>query len=168
MENAEVAAALETIGDLLELTGDNPFKVRAYRRASQTIDTLAVPVIELWRKGELGKLPNIGAHTVARIGQLLETGTCDELERLRGMVPPGVLEMLALEGVGLRTTALVWKELGITDLDALEEACRSGALEQLPGIGPARSKAIATALARYRARSPLQRGLSDEPPSAPH
>ncbi|HEX8702260.1 MAG TPA: helix-hairpin-helix domain-containing protein [Myxococcaceae bacterium] len=156
MENAQIAAALETMGDLLELTEDNPFKVRAYRRASETIEMQSAPVVDLWRKGELGKLPGIGARTVARIGQLIETGTCDELERLRRAVPPGVREMLALEGVGLRTVTLIWKELGITDLDMLEEACRGGDLEELPGIGPARSKAIAKALARHRARSPLQ------------
>ncbi|HSP79995.1 MAG TPA: DNA polymerase/3'-5' exonuclease PolX [Myxococcaceae bacterium] len=162
MENAEVVAMLGEIADLLELKEENPFKVQAYRRAAQVVDTLPVPVSELWRRGELGSLPGVGPHTVARISQFLETGTCDELERLRGQVPPGVVELLRLEGVGPKTAALVWKGLGITSVDALEEAARSGALLPLPRMGPRRAEAIASAVGRYRARLgrvPLHRAL---------
>ena len=112
MENAEVVAMLGEIADLLELTSENPFKIRAYRRAAQVVDTLPVPVAELARKGELAGLPGIGAHTAERIAQLVETGTCDALERLRGKVPPGVMELLRVESVGPKTAAQVWKEPG--------------------------------------------------------
>jgi DNA polymerase (family 10) len=162
MENTEVAATLWRVGDLLELTGENPFKVQAYRRASQVVDTLAVPVAELWRRGQLGALPGLGAHTVRRIGELLETGTFDELERLREQVPPGVVELLAVESVGPRTASRVWKELGVTDVDALEAACLDGRLAELPHLGPRRAQGILAAIERHRARQgrfPLHRAL---------
>lgn len=162
MENAEVAAALWRVGDLLELTGENPFKVQAYRRAAQVVDTLPLPVAELWRRGELGSLPGIGEHTERRIGALVETGTFDELERLRREVPPGVLELLAVEGVGPKTATLAWKQLGVTSVDALEEACLDGRFARLPRQGPRRAQGVLEAIARYRARRgrfPLHQAL---------
>jgi DNA polymerase (family X) len=162
MENAEVVAMLGEIADLLELTNENPFKVRAYRRAAQVVDTLPVPVAELARKGELDGLPGVGQHTAERIAQFVETGTCDELERLRGKVPAGVMELLRLENVGPKTAALVWKDMGITSVDALEEAALSGRLSELPRMGAKRSEAIASAITRYRSRQgrvPLHRAL---------
>lgn len=162
MENAEVAATLWRVGDLLALAGENPFKIQAYRRASQVVDTLARPVAELWREGKLGELPGLGERTVKRIGALLETGTFDELERLRRDVPPGVLELLAVEGVGPKTAARAWKELGVTGVDALEEACLDGRLAGLPRMSPQRARGLLAAIERYRARQgrfPLHRAL---------
>ncbi|QRK11957.1 hypothetical protein JQX13_19005 [Archangium violaceum] len=162
MENAEVVAMLGEIADLLELTNENPFKVRAYRRAAQVVDTLPVPISELVRKGELGGLPGVGVHTAERIAQLVESGTCDVLERLRGKVPPGVMELLRVESVGPKTAALVWKGLGVTSVDALEEAALSGRLASLPRMGARRAEAIVSAIARHRSRQgrvPLHRAL---------
>ncbi len=162
MENAEVAATLWRVGDLLELAGENPFKIQAYRRASQVVDTLARPVAELWREGKLGELPGLGERTVRRIGALLETGTFDELERLRREVPPGVLELLAVEGVGPKTASRAWKELGVSGVDSLEEACLDGRLAGLPRMGPQRARSLLSSIERYRARQgrfPLHRAL---------
>ncbi|WNG32940.1 DNA polymerase/3'-5' exonuclease PolX [Archangium violaceum] len=162
MENAEVVAMLGEIADLLELTNENPFKVRAYRRAAQVVDTLPVPISELVHKGELGSLPGVGDHTAERIAQFVESGTCDVLERLRGKVPPGVMELLRIESVGPKTAALVWKELGLTSVDALEEAALSGRLATLPRMGAKRAEAIVSAVARHRSRQgrvPLHRAL---------
>ncbi len=75
MENAEVAKTLSELADLLELTGGNPYKVRAYRQAAQVIDTLPGPVSELWRRGDLTGVPAIGERIATRVGQLLERGT---------------------------------------------------------------------------------------------
>jgi DNA polymerase (family 10) len=162
MQNAEVVAMLSEIADLMELTGDNPFKIRAYRRAAQVVDSLPTPVSELWHRGELVKLPGVGASTAERIGQFVETGTCDALERMREKVPPGVSELLRVEGIGSKTAALVWKGLGITGVDALEEAARSGRLNELPRMGAKRSESILSAIGRHRGRQgrvPLHRIL---------
>ncbi len=152
MENAEVAKTLSELADLLELTGGNPYKVRAYRQAAQVVDTLPGPVSELWRRGELTGVPAIGGRIAARIGQLLERGTLPDRDELASRVPPGVVELLSLEGVGPKTVAAAWKTLGVGDLDALDHACRSGRLAELPRVGERRAQGILEAIQRHRAR----------------
>jgi DNA polymerase (family 10) len=162
VENAEIARVLAEIGDLLELTGGNAFKVRAYRRASQVIDLHPGSISELWRAGQVGELPGIGTHIAEKIGELVETGECREHARLSALVPRGVLELLRLEGVGPRTVEAVWKELGVEDVAGLEEVCRSGRVLEVPRLGPVRAQVILEAIERHRARAgrmPLHRAL---------
>lgn len=164
MENAEVARTLSELADLLELTGGNPYKVRAYRQAAQVVDTLPGPVSELWRRDALTDIASIGEGIAARIGQLLERGTLADRDALATRVPAGVVELLSVEGVGPKTIAAAWTKLGVTDLDALEEACRSGRLAQLPRVGARRAQGILDAIQRYRARRttrvPLHRAVA--------
>jgi len=164
VENAEVAKTFSELADLLELTGGNPYKVRAYRQAAQVIDTLPGPVSELWRKGELTSVASIGERIAARIGQLLERGTLPDRDELASRVPAGVVELLSIEGVGPKTIASVWKVLGVADVDALEQACRTGRLSELHRMGERRAEAILEAIQRYRARRttrvPLHRAVS--------
>lgn len=153
LENVEIARVLSELADVLELTGANPFQVRAYRRAAQVVDLHPGPVAELFREGRLSELPGVGAHIAAKIGELVETGACREHARLTAEVPPGVLEMLQLEGVGPKTVEALWKGLGITDLAALEEACRSGRVREAAHVGAVRAQAILGAIERHRARA---------------
>lgn len=164
MENAEVAKTFSELADLLELTGGNPYKVRAYRQAAQVIDTLPGPVSELWRRGELTSIASIGERIASRIGQLLERGTLPDRDELAERVPAGVVELLSIEGVGPKTVAAAWKLLGIADVDGLEQASRSGLLAALPRLGERRAHAILEAIQRHRARRtsriPLHRAVS--------
>ncbi|MGI5864456.1 MAG: DNA polymerase/3'-5' exonuclease PolX [Myxococcales bacterium] len=153
MENTDVALVLSEIADILDLTGGNQFKVRAYRQAAQVVDTLPGPVSEYWRRGQLLSLPGIGEGIGAKIVELLETGRCAEHDRLARQVPSGVLELLRLEGVGPKTVAAVWHTLGITDVAGLEKACLDGRLRQIPRMGPTRCKSILDAIERYRSRT---------------
>ena len=162
MENADIARVLSELADLLELTGENPFKVRAYRRASQVADAHPVPLSALRREGQLTELPGIGAGIAAKIGELLDTGDCREHRRLAALVPHGVLEMLRLEGVGPKTASAAWKLLGIEGVEALEQACHDGRILELPHLGLARARALLAAIERQRARGdrmPLHRAL---------
>lgn len=162
MENADIARILSEIADILELTGGNAFKVRAYRQAAQVVDLHPGPIAEEWRQGRLTELPGIGEGIAGKIGELVGTGECREHARLAAQVPPGVLEMLRLEGVGPKTVEAVWKQLGVEDIVALEEACHSGRILGVPRMGPARVKAIIAAVERHRARAgrtPLHRAL---------
>jgi len=152
VENADVVRLLSEMADVLELTGGNPFKVRAYRQAAQVIDTLPEPVSELWRRGRLTELPSVGAGIATAITEILCTGHFEKHDRLVRGVPLGILELLRLEGVGPRTVAAAWQELGVQDLAALAAACEDGSLARLPRMGPARVKAIREAIARYRGR----------------
>jgi len=162
VENVDIAKVLSEIADILELTGGNAFKVRAYRNAAQVVDLHPGPVAEEWRSGRLTELPGIGEGIASKIGELVETGECREHARLAAEVPNGVVEMLRLEGMGPKTVAAVWKELGVEDLGALEEACRSGRILELPRMGAARARAILAAAEHHRARAgrtPLHRAL---------
>jgi DNA polymerase (family 10) len=162
VENAEIARVLAEIADVLELTGGNAFKVRAYRRAAQVIDLHPAPVAQLCREGRLGDLPGVGAHIASHVAELVDTGDCREHARLAALVPPGVLEMLRLEGMGPKTVDRVWRQLGVEDLGALEHACRTGTILEVPRMGPTRARRVLAALERHRARAgrmPLHRAL---------
>jgi DNA polymerase (family X) len=153
VENAEIARVLSEIADLLELTGGNTFKVRAYRRAAQVVDLHPTSVAQAWREGRAAELTGIGERIAEKIGELVEVGECREHARLAALVPPGVVDLLRLEGMGPKTVEAVWKGLGITDVAALEEACRSGRILEVPRLGPTRAAAIVAAIARLRARA---------------
>jgi DNA polymerase (family 10) len=163
MDNADVARTLTEMADVLELTGGNAFKVRAYRQAAQVVELLPHPVGELSAQGKLTELPGIGTRIAEHIAELCARGEFREHERLKGKVPPGVLEILSVEGVGPKTASAAWKRLGVTDLDGLEAACRDQRLSKLPRLGEARCRAIADAISRRRARqgrTPLHRALA--------
>jgi DNA polymerase (family 10) len=163
MENADVARLLAETGDLLELLGGNAFKVRAYRQAAQVVDTLPTPVAELLHAGRLSDVPTIGERIADHIGGILDRGDFDEHERLVARVPAGVLQILAVPGLGPKTTAALWKKLGVFDLAALEEACRSGRILSLPRMGQRRAESILEALEAHLARAgrvPLHRALT--------
>ncbi len=100
VENADFARVLSEIADILELTGGNALKVSAYRQAAQVVDLHPGPIAEEWRRGRLTELPGIGEAIAGKIGELVETGEYREHARLAAQEPPGVLEMLRLEGVG--------------------------------------------------------------------
>ena len=162
MENADVARVLAEIADILELTGGNAFKVRAYRQAAQVVDTYPGRIADAWREHKLTELPAIGTGIAGKIGELVDTGECKEHARLAADVPHGVLEMLRLEGVGPKTVQAVWKQLGVEDVGALEEACRAGRILEVPRMGKARAQAILDAIERHRrrgGRTPLHRAL---------
>jgi len=153
VDNAEVASALAEVADLLELSGENPFKARAYRRVAEVVDRLGEPLEEHERSGRLRELPGIGERIAKTIGELLHTGTCAERDRLLRMVPAGLPELLRLEGVGPQTAATVWRELRIADVESLEKAARDGRLALLPRLGAQRAKAILQAVERRRKRA---------------
>lgn len=152
MENARVARILGEIADITELVEGNPFKVRAYRRAAQVVELLPGPVSELWRNRKLTDLPGIGERIAAHIGELVETGACEEHDRLTALVPRDILELLRLEGVGPKTVALLWHSLGVTSVDALERACIDGSVLKLPRMGKVRAQSMLKAIERHRAR----------------
>lgn len=149
--NTEVARVLDLIADLLEVRGgeDAP-KAMAYRRASRSVEGYPEEIEVLCREGRLREIPGVGEALAKKIGELVDTGRLGYYERLAAEVPPGVLEMLRVPGVGVKTAGLVWRELGLAGVDQLEQAARSGALRRLPGLGPKKEAAILRALAAFR------------------
>ena len=137
MQNSDVARLFEALADLLEIQGANAFRVRAYRSGARTIEGLTEPLATIADdpNRKLDDLDGIGKELAAKIGVILETGSLPQLEKLRQEVPPGVVEMLGLPGIGPKKVATIYKELGVTSLDDLQVAAQNGEIAALKGFG---------------------------------
>ncbi len=137
MQNAEIAAALDEIADLLEFEGANQFRVRAYRNASRVIHDLAEPAerIVAAANRKLTDLSGIGADLAEKIATLVLTGSIPALEELRAKVPESVLALLRIPGLGPKKAAVLFKELSIATLDQLRAACEAHRVRELKGFG---------------------------------
>jgi DNA polymerase (family 10) len=134
MKNNEVAALFRELADMLEIQGENPFRIRAYQKASQTIEALGEDIEAVAARGELASLPGIGKDLAAKIEEILSSGRLAALEDMRQKVPSGLLEILAVPGLGPKMAKRLYDELGIRGLDDLERAAREGKLQTLSGI----------------------------------
>ncbi len=135
LKNREIAEIFETIADLLEIKGEGVYRVIAYRRAGEALRSLGRNVNIVWEENGLEAIPGVGKAIAAKIDELLRTGHLEFYEKLTAEVPPGLVDVLKVGGVGPKKTALFWKELDITTIDELEHAARTGELRQLSGIG---------------------------------
>jgi hypothetical protein len=171
--NEEVAAALARIADLLEAQEANPFRVRAYRNAAETIRRADRPVAAILEESGLDgltRLPGIGESLARSIEQLVHTGRLSLLDRLRGAASPEDV-FLTVPGVGRELARRIHEELGIESLADLEIACYDGRLAQVPGIGRRRLTGIRESLAGRFRRGPMmpvpaRTATQDEPPVA--
>lgn len=135
LSNAEVAALFREMAELLKIRGGDPHRVRAYGRVARVLENLPEPLERMLRFGTLSKQAWIGPGTVERIKQILRTGTCDDLEKLRAALPPGLRELMRLKGLGPSTVRLLFQRYRIQTLDELEQAIHSGLLARLPRFG---------------------------------
>jgi DNA polymerase (family 10) len=135
MDKKEVAAALEEIALLLELSGENPFKVRAYESGARTVLTFPGDLTEAVRQGKLAHVKGIGKSIAAVIAELAEKEEARILQELRGKVPPGLLELLQVPGLGTKKAKVLYDQLQITSLGELEYAIQENRLISLPGFG---------------------------------
>lgn len=135
MNNRQVANIFAEMADILDVQGASYHRVRAYRRAAENVAALGQPLEEVWRADELEAIPGIGKTLSAKIDELMRTGRLEAYERLKREVPEGVVAMLQVTGVGPRSAAQFWKELGITSVVELEQAARAGRLRELHGFG---------------------------------
>jgi DNA polymerase (family 10) len=145
VENLAVARVLAEIGDLLEIKGENPFKIRAYRNAAETVMHASRPVAEMSDEERRG-LPGIGRDLAAKIAELAGTGAIQYHQELLQEFPPTILDMLHLQGVGPKTVAMLYRELGIRTLADLQTAARDGRLRALKGMGAKKEAQILNAL----------------------
>jgi DNA polymerase (family X) len=145
MDNLAVARVFGEIGDLLEIKGENPFKIRAYRNAADTIAHLAEPIAGLAAADRLG-IPGIGKDLAAKLAELVETGSCRYHQELLEEFPPTILDLLHLQGVGPKTVALLYRSLEIRTLEDLERAARDGRIRTLKGMGSRKEALIIKAL----------------------
>ena len=134
MLNVEIAEIFEAIGDLLELKGVNRFRVIAYRRAGQTLRDLSEPVEAVAERDELDSLSGIGKDLAQKIRDYIETKHIKQYDDLKAEFPEGILDLLRIPGIGPKTLALIYNELGVGSGDDLLTAIEDGRLIELPGI----------------------------------
>ncbi|MDH7578408.1 MAG: DNA polymerase/3'-5' exonuclease PolX [Bacillota bacterium] len=152
MTNWEICQIFDEIADLLEIIGENSFKVRAYRRAARVLENTYLEVEQLVQENRLEELPGIGAALAAKIKELTETGRLRYHQELKQKVPPGLREMLLIPGVGAKTVQIIYQHLHLTSLEELEVAARTQRLRELPGIGKKTEAAIVRGLELMRER----------------
>jgi len=134
MRNQEVATIFRDIASILEIRGENPFRIRAYEKAALNIESLTGDIAAIAERKELEKIPGVGKDLAGKIEEILNTGTCSHLEELKKEIPAGLIEMLAVPGLGPKTAKLFYDKLKIASVDELEEMARSHKLHGLPGI----------------------------------
>jgi DNA polymerase (family 10) len=138
MQNAEIARLLSDVADLLEISAGNPFKVRAYRNAARTVADHPDPIAELVRGGEfdLTELPGIGGGIAKEITALVETGALPQRQQLVATLPPGLLDLLRIPGLGPKRVKLFHEQLRVNSVADLKDALEQGKIAKLPGFGP--------------------------------
>lgn len=150
ISNAQIAQVFYRIAELLDIKGENPFRVRAYEKAAMVIESLTEPVEKVYREGRLTEIPGIGKSIAEKIAELIETGRLSYLEELEASIPAGVVELLKIPEVGPKTAWLVYEKLGIKSIEEMEKAAREGKLRQLPGLGPKTEENILKGIERLR------------------
>ena len=136
MENLDIARELDTLADLLEIQGANPFRIRAYRNAVNTVRSSSRSLAAMVAAGEdLTELPDIGDNVGAHIVELLETGRITRLEEVAAEFPRTLAELVRLEGLGPKKVRKLFEELGVRTVEDLESALREGKVQTLEGFG---------------------------------
>src|SRR5215211_5287241 len=134
ISNYEIARIFSQIADLMEVRNDNSFKVRAYRKAAETIEGLTESLASIAERGELESIPNIGKAIAEKISDICRTGTTKLYEELKAEVPAGLVEIMAVPGIGPTKVRALHEALGITTLAALEAAACEGRLRAVSGM----------------------------------
>jgi DNA polymerase (family 10) len=161
MTNQEIAEFFKRIGDMLDILGENRFKVLAYRRAAENILNLGQDIRAYWQAGTLQEIPGIGQAIAEKIDELLSTGHLEFYERLQDQVPTGVVSLLEIPDVGPKTAKLLWEELGLQSVGEVETAARNGELRGLPGLGAkSEAKILAGIEALYQRSDRIPLGIA--------
>lgn len=151
MSNPEIAEIFRRIAALMELRHDDPFKIRSYRAASELIDELTTPLSDLAEKGgaaELRKLPGIGEAISRKIIDILNTGTTKLYEDLKAEIPVTTLDLLSIDGIGMKTLEVLREQFQLTNLDDFAKFVAGGGLESVPRLGERAQARIRASLAK--------------------
>jgi DNA polymerase (family X) len=151
MDNPEIARTLEEVADILEIQNANTFRIRAYRNAVRTVETVTVP-LRRWveERKALTDLPGIGKEMASHIQEMVETGTLGFRDELLAEVPRSLIELMRLPGLGPKKARRVWDELEIGSVDELEAAAKEGRIATLSGFGAKSQEKILAGIAEYR------------------
>jgi len=135
MEKNDIAAVLDEIATFMELTGENPFKIRAYSAGARILENLTEDLGELIASGKLADIPGLGEALVDKITTLRRDGVLPFHQKLKASIPAGLLEVMQIPGLGPKKVRALWTQLAVEDLAKLKEACEAGAVAELKGFG---------------------------------
>ena len=158
LSNREIADIFDRVADLLEIRGDVIHRVLSYRRAAETVRDLPRDVRAIAAENGLTDLPHIGKTLAEKIDEMLATGQLEFYDRLAAEIPPGLVDIMHINGVGPKKAKLFWETLDITTIEALEAAARQGKLADLKGMGKKSEQKVLDgieSLARQTGRTPL-------------
>jgi DNA polymerase (family 10) len=162
VQNAEIAAMFDQTADLLDLQGENPFRVRAYRRAARVVEGLPQSLASMLKTGrDLSELPGIGKDLAGKIADIARTGHFQLLEELKKELPGDIGEMTALPGLGPKRVKLLYDKLKIRTLDDLRRAVKIGGLGGLGGFGPVIIAKLAEALEKPAAQKRFRLSVAE-------
>ena len=157
MTNKDIARALRETADLIELTGGNPYRANAFNRAARSIRGLDGPAAERLADGTLTDVSGIGDAMAQHVTDLVTTGSFDQHDELQNAVPPGLLDMMRVKGLGTKKVRALWNELNVASLDALERAAREDRITNLSGFGATTQTNILENVQRLRAYNKQRR-----------
>ena len=146
MNKADIVDVLEDIAVLLELKGENPFKIRAYQSGARVLETMEADLGEVIESGELGSIKGIGSALVDKIQTLHAAGELEFYTKLRKSIAPGLIEMLEIPGLGGKKVKRLHDELGVDTIDGLKAACEAGQVAALKGFGKKSEEKILTGI----------------------
>lgn len=157
MNNREVALTLERIAALLEIKGENAFKINAYRKAAENIGALGRELADVREDEGLQNIEGVGKAIAEKIAEMLDTGELEFLKKLEEEVPPSLLELLDVSDLGAKRVRVLWEKLGVTDLEKLERVLVEGKVRELSGFGPRSEEKILAGLASLKSRRQVRR-----------
>ncbi len=155
IDNAAVAAVFKEIADRLAIQGENEFRVRAYGNAARLLQGFGPDLSAMIERGEdLTEIPGIGTDLAKKIREIVETGQCAFLEKLRSQMPASITELLKVPGLGPKRVALLWHELDLQTPEQVLRAARAGRIRSLPRFGEKMERQIESAVASQLAPQP--------------
>ncbi len=150
MDNDDIKKILTQISSLLEIRGENVFKIRAYQNAARAIENLNEPLSEIHERGELAKIDGIGKGIAEKIAEAIETGHIAYYDELIEGFPEGILDLLEVPNLGPKKARLVYENLGISSVEELKQAAEAGQLQSLPGMGKKSEEKILKGIANMK------------------
>ena len=145
--NAEIARLFERLADLLEIEGENPFRVRAYRNVAHTVEDLSRSIPQLIEQGyDLTDLPGVGKELALKLRQVAETGRLPLLEEVEARTPGALCDLMRIGGLGPKRVGILYHQLGIRSVEDLRRALRGGAIRELPGFGTRTEQIVAAGI----------------------
>src|SRR5512135_2899652 len=163
IHNADVAEVFNKVADLLEILDENPFRVRAYRNAARAIGGLSQSVAAMVEGGkDLTELPGIGKDLAGKIGEMVKTGNLSQLQDLEDRIPPELIRLMKIPGLGPKRVKILYDRLNITSLEDLKKSAEGGEIRKLKGFGEKTETAILAEMGREKKEERIKLNVAEE------